>query len=328
MTDPSNLVEQAPIPERLPLRAVAHALAGWVLFGGTALAVCEAGFACGLAALLCGAAAMLFTRVFVNLFWSARLSRRAEPVRVPRWVVALYAAVGLWLLVLIMREAGSTSLAALEFLAGWTAGCWRLDDLWTRRARPEWPQASDAVRRWITARAAPHRLLLSRLGYGLSFGLLFGGVSLHAHRHGLSLAGVAPCGAACTEPGFLVLSAVLCGAGAVLLVMVYAVIAEALRYVLVDSWRHVRPGPPPLDLPVWVVALHIIVGLVVFFWIGAFVEISPPMETLGSSWMSVEWPDGKTLTLSGEAMLKMTLAWWIGGTYVLKFVWLRRRAAR
>jgi hypothetical protein len=110
--------------------------------------------------------------------------------------------------------------------------------------------------------------------------------------------------------------------------LVYATIAEAAKFVLVDSWKHVRPGPPPPEMPVWVVALHMLVGLVVFFAIGAFVEISPAKETLGNTRMSVYGPGGKEVTLSGTAMFRMTLGWWIGGTGVLKFFWLRRRAAR
>jgi hypothetical protein len=105
--------------------------------------------------------------------------------------------------------------------------------------------------------------------------------------------------------------------------MVYATIAEATQFVLI-----VRPGPPPPEMPVWVVALHILVGLVVFFAIGAFVEISPAKETLGNTWMSVDLPGGKEVTLSGSAMFRMTFGWWIGGAGVLKFFWLRRRAPR
>jgi hypothetical protein len=240
----------------------------------------------------------------------------------------VYAAVGLALLLLIPRDAENYSAAAIELLVGWAAGCNRLNDLWSRRAKPEAPEPSEVVRRWLTERAAPHRLLLSRLGYAVSFALLLGGVALHAYRYGFSLAGVAQCGAGCAGPGFLAVSAVLCGVGAVLFVMVYATFAEATHYLLVDSWKHVRPGPAPPGMPVWVVALHIIVGLVVFFAIGAFVEISPATPTPGNTWMSVQEKGGKVLTLSGSAMFQMTLAWWIGGTGVLKFFWLRRRAAR
>jgi hypothetical protein len=240
----------------------------------------------------------------------------------------IYAAVGLVLLLLIMREAESYSPAAIEFLVGWAAGCNRLNYLWTRLAKPETPEASGVVRNWLAERAAPHRPLLTRLGYAVSFALLFGAVALHAYRYGLSVASVAQCGAACAGPGFLAFSAALCGVGAVLFVMVYATIAEAAKFVLVDSWKHVRPGPPPPEMPVWVVALHMLVGLVVFFAIGAFVEISPAKETLGNTRMSVYGPGGKEVTLSGTAMFRMTLGWWIGGTGVLKFFWLRRRAAR
>jgi len=227
---------------------------------------------------------------------------------------------------MIMHDAESYNSAAIQFLVGWAAGCNRLNYLWTRCAKPETPEASDVVYNWLAERAAPHRTLLIRLGYAVSFALLFGGVALHAYTYGFSLAGVAQCGSACAGSGFLAFSAVLCGVGAVLFVMVYATIAEAAQFVLVDSWK--RPGPPPPEMPVWVVALHILVGLVVFFAIGAFVEISPAKQTLGNTWMSVYGPGGKEVTLSGSAMFRMTLGWWIGGAGVLKFFWLRRRAAR
>ena len=229
---------------------------------------------------------------------------------------------------MIMHDAESYNSAAIQFLVGWAAGCNRLNYLWTRCAKPETPEASDVVYNWLAERAAPHRTLLIRLGYAVSFALLFGGVALHAYTYGFSLAGVAQCGSACAGSDFLAFSAVLCGVGAVLFVMVYATIAEATQFVLVDSWKHVRPGPPPPEMPVWVVALHILVGLVVFFAIGAFVEISPAKQTLGNTWMSVYGPGGKEVTLSGSAMFRMTLGWWIGGAGVLKFFWLRRRAAR
>ena len=328
VSSPSNPAEEGVNRDRPPLRALGHALSGPILFGGTAIAACDAEFACGLAAVLCGAVAMIFTRLYVTSVWSARLSRRPEPAHIPLWAVVVYAAVGLALVLLIVREAGSYSSAAIEFLVGWAAGCNRLNYLWTRLAKPETPEASDVVYNWLAERTAPHRPLLTRLGYAVSFALLFGVVALHAYRYGFSLAGVAQCGAACAGPGFLAFSAVLCGLGAVLFVMVYATIAEATQFVLVDSRKHVRPGPPPPEMPVWVVALHILIGLVVFFAIGAFVEISPVKQTLGNTWMSVEGPGGKVVTLSGSAMFRMTLGWWIGGTGVLSFFWLRRRAAR
>jgi hypothetical protein len=55
VTNPSNPAEEGPSRDRLPLRAFCHALSGPILFGGTAIAACDAEFACGLAAVLCGA---------------------------------------------------------------------------------------------------------------------------------------------------------------------------------------------------------------------------------------------------------------------------------
>ena len=248
MSTPSNPAEEGLRHDRPPLRTFGHALSGPILFGGTAIAACDAELACGLAAVLCGAAAMIFTRLYVNCVWSARLSRTPELAHIPRWAVAIYAAVGLALPLLIVREAGIDSSAALEFLVGWAAGCNRLNYLWTRRAKPETPEASDGS--WLVEHAAPHRPLLTRLGYAASFALLFGSVALHAYTYGFSLADVAQCGSACAGPGFLAFSAVPCGVGAVLFVMVYATIAEATQFVLIDSWKHVRPGPPPPEVRV------------------------------------------------------------------------------
>jgi len=322
MTDTSNPAEETTSP---PLRALGYALSGFILFAGTTSAACEAAFACGLAAVLCGAVALLFTRLYVAAVWAAQLDPRKKPARIPLWAVGLYAAVGFVLLVLVVREAGAFSTGTLEFLVGWAAGCNRLSDLWTRRITPQAPQPSDVVRGWLAAHAAPHQPLLTRLGYALSFALLFGEVASHAYLYGFSFAAAARCGA-CAGPGAA--SATLAGLAAVLFVMLYAIFAEAAQYLLVDSWKHVRPGPPPPDLPVWVVALHMLAGLAVFISIGLFVEIVPSDPTLGSAWLSVEKPDGRVLVLSGNAMFRLLAGWWIGGTGVLKFFWLWRRAAR
>jgi hypothetical protein len=85
LTNPPNPAEEGSSRDRPPLRALGHALSGPILFGGTAIAACNAEFACGLAAVLCGAAAMIFTRLYVNLVWAWRLSPRPEPVHIPLW---------------------------------------------------------------------------------------------------------------------------------------------------------------------------------------------------------------------------------------------------
>jgi len=313
----------------LPLRAFGHALSGPFLFGGTAIAASDAGFASGLAPVLCGAVAMIFTRLYVKCVWSTRLTREPEPAHIPLWAVVIYAAAGVALL-LIMPHGASYRSAAIELLVGWTAGCNRLDYLWMRRAKPEAPEASDVIYNWLAERAAPYRPSLTRLGHAVSFALLFGGVALHAYASGFSLAGITPCGAACAGSDVLAVSAVLCGFGAVLFVMAYATIAEAAQFLLVDSWKHVRPGPPPPEMPVWVGALHIVFGLVVFFAIAASVESSQAKQIFDNSWMSVsaDGPGDKAVTLGGWAMFRLILGWWICGADVLRFCWLRRRAAR
>jgi hypothetical protein len=325
VTDALNPSDKATGPHGPPLRALGDALSGFILFAGTASAACEAEFACGLAAVLCGAAALASTRLYVAAIWAAQLDDRRKPARIPPWAVVLYAAVGLGLLVLIAHEAGAFSSGSIAFLVGWAAGCNRLGDLWARRVSPQAPQAADVMQAWFAARAAPHWPLLARLGTALSFALLFGATAWHAHLYGFSLAAAARCGA-CVGPGAS--SATLAGIAAVLFVVLYAIVAEAAQYAFVDSWKHVRPGPPPPDVPTWVVALHLLIGLVVFFSIGAFVEISPAKPTLGNTWLSVDKPDGRVLTLSGNALFRMLAGWWIGGFAVLKFVWLWRRAAR
>ena len=66
VTSPSNPAEEGLSRDRPPLRAFGHALSGPILFGGTAIAACDAEFACGLAAVLCGAVAVIFTRLYVT----------------------------------------------------------------------------------------------------------------------------------------------------------------------------------------------------------------------------------------------------------------------
>jgi hypothetical protein len=44
--------------------------------------------------------------------------------------------------------------------------------------------------------------------------------------------------------------------------------------------------------------------------------------------LSVESASGTRVDLDGSALLALALGWWVGGTGVLKFFWLRRRARR
>jgi uncharacterized membrane protein YuzA (DUF378 family) len=145
----------------------------------------------------------------------------------------------------------------------------------------------------------------------LCFALLFGGVALHAFQTGFARTAVAQCGSTCAIPGAVYLLAALCGVAAILFVIVYTAMAETAQLVLVDSWKHVRPGPPPPDAPRWATVLYALIGLAAFIAIAAVGQAGAAYVTLG-----------------GQALLELLLGWWIGGLALLRFFWFRRRATR
>ena len=312
------------------LAAFGYALSFVVLFGGTALAAYHADVADQTAALLCGAAAILFARLYVKIVPRiARLIDALRPPRpddaakpqIPRWAVVIYAMLGLAIAIAIADPVS----AGIEFFVAWLAGCCTLNYLWRRRFDPESSTVLDVIDRWLDEQVAPHWPKLRRAGYVFSFALLFGGVALHALQSGLARTAVTQCGSACAAPGFVYLVAALCGAAAILFVWVYAAISETAQLAFVDSWKHVRPGPPPQAVARWASVLYALIGLAVSVAIAAFAEIS---AANGHTKMALEAPEGFYVTLGGQALLELLLGWWIGGLALLKFFWLRRRARR
>src|SRR5262245_17280958 len=109
------------------LTAFGYALSFAVLFAGTALAAYRSDVADQTAALLCGAAAILFTRLYVRIvLWMARSidARRppkadeaAKSDRIPLWAVVIYAVVGFALAFAIAEPQSTSILAAIEFCA-------------------------------------------------------------------------------------------------------------------------------------------------------------------------------------------------------------------
>src|SRR5262245_38684777 len=301
------------------LTAFGYALSFVVLFAGTASAAYHADVADQTAALLCGAAAILLTKLYVRIVGRiARLIHARRPPKpdqaaksdgIPRWAVVIYAMLGLALAFAIPDPDSSNVLAAMEFFVAWLAGCCTLNYLWRRRIDPDSPRALDVIDRWLDEQVAPHWPKLRRLGYMLCVALLFGGVALHAFQSGFARTAVEQCGFACAAPGFVFLVAALCGITAVLFVIIYAAIAEPAQLALVDSWKHVRPGPPPPDVPRWATALYALTGLAVFVAIAAFGQAG-----------------AADVTVDGQALLELLLGWWIGGLALLRFFWLRRRA--
>jgi uncharacterized membrane protein YuzA (DUF378 family) len=320
------------------LSAFGHALSFAVLFGGTALVAYDSDVADATAALLCGAAAILFTKLYVRIV--LRVQRLIDALRPPKpdeaaksdrislWAVVIYALLGLALAFAIADPLSSGIQAPIEFFVAWLAGCSTLNYLWRRRLNPESPAALDVIDRWLDEQAAPHWPKLRRPGYVLCFALLFGAVALHAFQSGLARTAVVQCGSACAAPGFVYLVAALCGVAAILFVMIYAVVAETAQLAFVDSWKHVRPGPPPQEVPRWPTMLYALIGLAVFVAIAAFAEASAAHGQTGHTFMTLEGRDGFRVTLGGYALLELLLGWWIGGVALLKLFWLRRRATR
>jgi len=252
MTQLPQPIEAWAARHRPLLAAFGTVLSFAVLFAGTALAASHSGAADG-EAVLCGLAAILFTRLYVRIVQRIARSidaRRppkpddaAKPGGIPRWAIVVYAMLGVALGYAIVDP--ESILAAIEFFVAWLAGCCTLNYLWRRRLDPASPSALDVIDPWLDAQAEPHWPQLRRLGYALSFALLFGGVAWHALQSGFARTAVAQCGSSCAAPGSVHLAAALCGVAAILFVMIYAAVAEAVQRALVDSWKYVRPGPPP-----------------------------------------------------------------------------------
>ena len=134
------------------LGAFGHALAFAVLFGGVALAAYTSGFAGTAMSALCGAMAVLFVRHYVRLVPRAqRLIDRLQPPEspatpeFPNWALAIYALIGLALILLIIAHEDSYTYAAMELFVGWAAGHDVLKYLWARQTRPETPKALDII---------------------------------------------------------------------------------------------------------------------------------------------------------------------------------------
>jgi hypothetical protein len=285
---------------------------------------------------LCGLAAILLTRLYVRIVqrFTPSIEARhppkpddaAKPGGIPRWAIAIYALFGVALGYAIVDL--ESIVEAIGFFVGWLAGCCTLNYLWRRRLYPASPSALDVIDPWLDAQAEPHLPQLRLFGYALSFVLLFGGVAWHALQSGFARTAVVQCGSACAAPGSVHLAAALCGVAAILFVMIYAAVAEALQRALVDSWKHVRPGPPPPRVARWAAVLYALIGIAVFLAIAGFGQPGAAHAPAGDTYMRFSSRAGFRAHLGGEAMLALLLGWWIGGLALLRLFWLRRRAAR
>jgi hypothetical protein len=334
-----------------PLDAECAELSLIVLFCGPALAAYSAQ-STDVVAALCAAiffagAAVWFVKLYARLVAATQRlilgpDKSAKPDRFPGWADVIYMGIGAAPFVAIIATEQRFSYAAMELLFAWVIGRNTLHYFWMRLTHPERPNASNIIDEWLNGTRAPQSdeivaprgPLINRLGYLVSFALLFDGVALHAYESGVGSVAGAQCGPSCAAPGFALFIAALCGAGAIVFVALYALLTEAAKRAFIDSWKHVRPIPLPPELPRSVVVLHVIIGFAVFFAIAAVGNMATTYgQPLGQTYwafdlnrsLSIE-ANGFRVVLSANALLELALGWWIGGTMVLKFFWRRLRA--
>lgn len=304
------------------LNAAGHALAFAVMFGGVALAAYHSGLTRTEAA-VCGVLALLFIRYFARTVPRAqrlidRLQppERNEPIKpeaLPNWALAVYALIGLALILTIIAFEATYTYAVTELWVGWLAGYHLLNAFLPKRdGTTAIGAAFIAFDERLDAWRDRHWAMLRVLGIALAFLLLLGGVALYAWQAGVTRVAGAACGPACSVlSGFDMMIAAACGAAAVLFVALYTRLTLAAQRVFIDPLKYVRPGPKPEQAAKWATVLHVILGFVLLF----------VMTGVGQMQIS------RTLTISGDAPegAGLLLGWWIGGGCVLRFLWARWR---
>ena len=158
-----------------------------------------------------------------------------------------------------------------------------------------------AIDEWFDAIAARHWPMLRRLGYALALALLSSGVAAHAYESGLSERLATHCD--CAPLSVHVITA-LSGFAAVLFVFLYTRLVVLFQCHFIDSWKHVRPGPPPARVPRWSVVLHVLIGLVLFFWMA-----------------TVRTAEGYQANIEFYGGLGLIFGWWISGRALLDLFW-------
>jgi hypothetical protein len=304
------------------LRVVGYLLAFAILFGGVALAAYNSGFASGFGtAALCGAAAIYFIRIFVRSILAVQRligtlhpesEELANPDEIPGWAKAVYALIGIALVLAIMALEQTYTHAAMELFVGWGIGLNLLSGFWPKRDRTTlFGTAFDVFDRWLDDKAARHRVVLGILGTTLGFAALFGGVALYAWQSGVTRIAAAVCSPAClATPGFQTMVAAGCGAAAILFVTLYTRLALAAQRVFIDPFKFVRPEPKPQAAAKWVTVIHVILGFILLFVMTGVGQMQIPHLKISS-----EQPEA----------IGLILGWWLGGRTVLRFFWAKWR---
>jgi hypothetical protein len=301
------------------LRVYGYMLALAITFGGAALAAYDTLFT-AMPAAVCGLLAIYLIRLYTrSIPATQRLIDRlhpepddpAKPDEIPGWAVGVHVLIGLALSTTVMALEDTHTNAAMELFIAWAVGRNLLDLFWRKRdGTTLFGTAYDAFDKWLDAKAARHRPLLTVLGTALCFVLLFGGVAVHAYESGFAEAAAGKCGAQCLAlPGYKYLAAAMCGAAAIVFVKLYARLTSEAQRVTADPFKFVRPEPPSTKVPFWVVALHVLIGLVLF----------GTMAVLGQE----QTPVRVVINLRDYGTLALILGWWIGGRGVLGFFWAK-----
>jgi hypothetical protein len=309
---------------RLLLGAFGHVLAFAVLFGGVALAATTSDFAGTAESIVLGLVAIGLVKLLArSIPATQRLIDTLHPEpdfaktgAFPNWALAIYALVGIALILTVVTLEGRPTHAAAELFAAFAAGRHVLAYYWTRRINPEHPKALDIIDDWLDATAEPYRPMLRALGTTLCFALLFGGVALYAWQAGITRVAAAACGPACAT-GFEFLVAAGCGAAAILFVTLYTRLTLAAQRVFIDPLQFVRPEPKPEKAAKWVTVLHVVLGFILLFVMTGVGE----MTGVGQ----VQVPHRIAISADTPEAAGLLLGWWLGGGVVLRFFWAKWR---
>lgn len=306
------------------LGGLVYAVASAITFGGAALAAYDCGLVSGyLGAALCGALAVYFARFYarktpalvrlIDVLHPPLPGAPARPDEIPGWAVVLHALIGVALVLTIIAQEETYTRAGLELFVAWAAARHLLDGFWVKRdGTTAIGTAFETFDRRLDDWARLHRLLLRRLGAALGFAMLFGGVALYAWQADVTRTAALICGLTCQNTtGFETMTALACGALAVIFVALYTRLTLAAQRTFIDPWTYVRPEPKPESAAKWVVVLHVLLGFVLLFVMTGIGQMQIPHRVQFSG--------------DGPEAAGLLLGWWIGGRIVLGFLWARWR---
>jgi hypothetical protein len=310
------------------LSALGVAVSFAVLFGGVALAA-YTDFADGLTSLVCGAAAIWFTKLFA---WCIRAMQRlidrlhppepreaATPGKVPGWAFAVYLLIGFALVFAIVAQEETYTHAATVLFAAWAVGLNVVGYYVARQNDPSVPSAFATIDAALDRWAEPHQPLLRTLGIALGFAALSSGVAIHAFNSGYAgTIALSHAGSSTTTTQIAVAAG--CGVLAIVFARAYVAITLAAQRALIDPWRYVRPEPPSRHIERWPLWIFAVIAIVVFF----MMSVIGNEQATGSGTMVIEGGRRK-IEIGSISLLALLFGWGWGGYRVLRYFWAKAR---